>query len=87
MTAAAQGPHFGTLDALMDWLDANGWGWKISRSPEEVTYRARVGKPDELGGSEEVRGVTRLAALAEAYRTAEKKRKSRARARRFRSQP
>lgn len=67
------------LEPFMDWLDARGWGYKVSRTDGELLYRARCGRSDGLGGSDEQRAPTRLEALRAAYLDAQRKRRSRAR--------
>lgn len=68
-----------TLEGLMDLLDAQGWGYKVSRTDGELLYRARCGRSDGLGGSDEQRAPTRWAALHAAYLDAQRKRRSRQR--------
>lgn len=67
------------LEPFMDWLDAQGWGYKVSRTDGELLYRARCGRSDGLGGSDEQRAPTRLEALRAAYLDAQRKRRSRGR--------
>ena len=61
---------------LLVWLNAQGWGFKVSHCPGDL-YKASVWRMDGLGGGGKVPGATPVEALHLALERARKSRKNR----------